>query len=167
MTSRPVTGSTSATSYPGNGRPIDPGLSGWPGVLPICAVVSVCPKPSRIRMPSAASTCSMTSGLSGSPAPTISRSANVPAYAARSAWIIIRYTVGGAQKVVTRSSRTISSRAAASNRAWLTMRIVAAAFHGANRQDQACLAQPGEEMFRCTSPGRSPIQYIVARCPTG
>ena len=31
------------TSYPGSGRPIDPGRTVWPGVLPICAVVSVCP----------------------------------------------------------------------------------------------------------------------------
>lgn len=47
------------------------------------------------------------------------------------------------------------------------MKTVASAFHGAKRFDQACLAQPGEEMFRCTSPGLSPIQYIVAKCPTG
>ncbi|WP_244216692.1 formate dehydrogenase accessory sulfurtransferase FdhD, partial [Streptomyces xinghaiensis] len=30
-----------------------------------------------------------------------------------------------------------------------------------------CLAQPGEEMLRWASPGRSPIQYMVARWPTG
>ncbi|CAM5435387.1 hypothetical protein SHIRM173S_00774 [Streptomyces hirsutus] len=48
-----------------------------------------------------------------------------------------------------------------------SMALVASAFHGAKRLDQACLAQPGEEMFRCTSPGVSPIQYMVARCPTG
>ena len=47
------------------------------------------------------------------------------------------------------------------------MRIVAEAFHGAKKLDQACLAQPGEEMFRCTSPGWMPIQYIVDRWPTG
>src|SRR3954452_6272673 len=47
------------------------------------------------------------------------------------------------------------------------MKTVASAFHGANRLDQACLAQPGEEMFRCTSPGLRPIQYMVARCPIG
>src|ERR1044072_668624 len=47
------------------------------------------------------------------------------------------------------------------------MKTVASAFQGANRLDQACLAQPGEEMFRCTSPGLRPIQYMVARCPTG
>src|SRR5689334_25437291 len=47
------------------------------------------------------------------------------------------------------------------------MKTVASAFHGAKRLDQACLAQPGEEMFRCTSPGLSPIQYMVARCPIG
>lgn len=44
---------------------------------------------------------------------------------------------------------------------------MASAFHGAKRLDQACLAQPGEEMLRWTSPGRSPVQYMVARWPTG
>ena len=47
------------------------------------------------------------------------------------------------------------------------MKIVASAIHGANTLDHACLAQPGEEMLRCTSPGLSPIQYIVDRWPTG
>ena len=47
------------------------------------------------------------------------------------------------------------------------MKTVASAFHGAKRFDQACLAQPGEEMFRWTSPGLRPIQYIVDRWPTG
>jgi len=32
------------------------------------------------------------------------------------------------------------------------------AFLGAKKQLQACLAQPGDEMFRCTSPGCSPNQ---------
>ncbi len=41
------------------------------------------------------------------------------------------------------------------------------AFHGANRLLHACLAQPGEEMFRWTSPGWLPIQYIVDRWPIG
>ena len=31
----------------------------------------------------------------------------------------------------------------------------------------ACLAQPGEETLRCTSPGCRPIQYMVDRCPIG
>ncbi len=47
------------------------------------------------------------------------------------------------------------------------MKTVASAFHGAKRFDQACLAQPGEEMLRCTSPGLRPIQYMVARWPIG
>ena len=34
--------------------------------------------------------------------------------------------------------------------------MVAPAFQGANTLDQACLAQPGEEMLRCASPGLSP-----------
>jgi hypothetical protein len=59
------------------------------------------------------------------------------------------------------------SSAAASKRGWFTTRIVASAFHGAKKDDHACLAHPGEEMLRCTSPGCRPIQYIVDRCPTG
>src|SRR2546429_7882023 len=47
------------------------------------------------------------------------------------------------------------------------MKTVASAFHGANRFDQACLAQPGEEMVRCTPPGLRPIQYGVAGWPIG
>ena len=47
------------------------------------------------------------------------------------------------------------------------MNTQAPAFHGAKTLLQACLAQPGEEMLRCTSPGRRPIQYIVDRWPTG
>src|SRR4051794_30994398 len=47
------------------------------------------------------------------------------------------------------------------------MNTQACAFHGAKTLLQACLAQPGDEMFRCTSPGCRPIQYIVERCPTG
>ena len=47
------------------------------------------------------------------------------------------------------------------------MKIVASAIHGAKNEDQACLAQPGLEMLRWTSPGRRPIQYIVERWPTG
>ena len=88
------------TSYPGNGRPMDPARTTCPGVLPTCAVVSVWPKPSRTVIPQALRTCSITSGFSGSPAATHSRSAEVPA-AARSAWMSIRHTVGGAQNVLT------------------------------------------------------------------
>src|SRR5919107_3059684 len=47
------------------------------------------------------------------------------------------------------------------------MNTHACAFHGAKTLLHACLAQPGDEMLRWTSPGRSPIQYIVDRCPTG
>src|SRR3954454_25088605 len=47
------------------------------------------------------------------------------------------------------------------------MNTHACAFHGAKTLLHACLAQPGDEMLRCTSPGRRPIQYIVDRCPTG
>ena len=60
-------------------------------------------------MPQARSTCSMTSGLSGSPAPTSSRSGSFQA--ARSSWIIMRQTVGGAHSEVT-PQRWITSNAA-------------------------------------------------------
>src|SRR6202012_1481703 len=105
---------------------------------------------------------SMTSGLSGSPAATHSRRAEVSA-ADRPAWISMRHTVGGAQNGVTPQSPSAASRPGALNRSWFKIRIVACAFHGANRLDHACLAQPGEEMFRCTSPGLMPIQYMVDR----
>src|SRR5579863_1820848 len=115
--------------------------------------------------PQAFCTCSMTSGLSGSPAPTNSLIDIFQAL--RSSWINIRHTVGGAQNVVTRQRAIVSSRLRALKRRWLTMKIVASAVHGEKKQLHACLAQPGDEMFRCTSPGRRPIQYIVDRCPTG
>ena len=57
----------------------------------------------------------MTSGLSGSPAPRQSRSA-LTSQAARSDWISIRHTVGGAQNVVTCSSVSTWSRLSAENR---------------------------------------------------
>ena len=56
----------------------------------------------------------MTSGLSGSPAPTTSRSCVFTE--PRSAWISIRHTVGGAQKVVTSWVAITFSSAAASKR---------------------------------------------------
>ena len=58
----------------------------------------------------------MTSGLSGSPAPSSSRSAPRPSLPPRSAWMSMRQTVGGAQNVVTPCVRSCSSSAAASNR---------------------------------------------------
>ena len=45
--------------------------------------------------------------------------------------------------------------------------IVAPAFQGANTLDQACFAQPGEEMLRWTSPGLRPSPYMVDRWPIG
>jgi hypothetical protein len=85
----------------------------------------------------------------------------------RSSWISIRHTVGGAQKLVTSHRSSTSSSAGAANRVKLKISTQAPAFHGANTLLHACLAQPGEETFRWMSPGRSPIQYIVDRCPTG
>jgi hypothetical protein len=79
----------------------------------------------------------------------------------------IRQTVGGAQNEVTSRPRSCPSSAAASKRRTLWTTTVASAIHGAKKQDHACLAHPGDEMFRCTSPGCSPSQYIVDRCPTG
>src|SRR6476620_1010707 len=107
----------------------------------------------------------MTSGFSGSPAPTTSRSD--PGPPDRSALISIRHTVGGAQKLVTSFSRSTSSRSPASKRAYDSTTIVASEIHGAKKHDQSCLAQPGLERFRCLSPGRRPIQKAVERCPTG
>ena len=107
----------------------------------------------------------MTSGLSGSPALTNSRIGTC--HWDRSCWTSIRHTVGGAHSVVAPHRTSVSSRAGAENRPPSCTSTVAPAFHGANRQDQACLAQPGEDTLRCTSPGCSPIQYIVDRCPTG
>src|SRR5579859_6359874 len=160
------TGSTSTTEYPGSGRPIEPSRTCCPGVLPTCAVVSVCPNPSRTVIPQALRTCSITSGFSGSPAATHSRSEDTEAEP-RSACSSIRHTVGGAQNVVTWQDPKAESNPAAENLPWFSTRIVAPAFHGAYTLLQACLAQPGEDRFRCTSPGWIPIQYMVDRCPTG
>ena len=77
-------------------------------------VVSVWPKPSRIVTPQCFFTWSMTSGLSGSPAPIASRSTLAPPE--RSAWMSIRQTVGGAQKVVTPARRICAISAIASKR---------------------------------------------------
>jgi hypothetical protein len=82
--------------------------------LPIWQVVSDWPKPSRMRMPQARSTCSMTSGLSGSPAPTSSRSGGCQA--ARSSLIIMRQTVGGAHSEVTPQRTMVSRQARAEKR---------------------------------------------------
>src|SRR5579862_9813298 len=109
--------------------------------------------------PQAALTWSITSGLSGSPAPQTSRSDILKL--ARSSWMNRRHTVGGAHNVVTPQRPMVAKRAFASKRGWFTMKIVAPAFHGAKKQLQACLAQPGEEMLRWMSPGCKPIQYMV------
>ena len=86
----------------------------------------------------------------------------------RSSWMNMRHTVGGAHSVVTLLARDrVQHAARVETRPWLAMNTAAPAFQGAKKQLQACLAQPGEETFRCTSPGCSPSQYIVDRCPTG
>src|SRR5712672_3656139 len=107
----------------------------------------------------------MTSGLSGSPAPQTSRSETLKV--ASFSWMNSRHTVGGAHSVVTPQRPTVASNALASKRGWLTTNTVAPAFQGANKQLQACLAQPGEEIFRWTSPGCRPSQNIVDSAPTG
>ena len=91
-----------------------PGLTGWPGELDTASVVSVWPKPSRTVAPQPFSTCSMTSGLSGSPAPTtlVGGFCRPP----RSDWISMRHTVGGAQKLVTPHRSMWCMSAAGSNR---------------------------------------------------
>jgi hypothetical protein len=103
----------------------------------------------------------MTSGFSGSPAATASRSDT--RRAARSSSTSMRHTVGGAHRVVIGSDASRSSVRAAEKRAVACTNTVAAAFHGANTLLHACFAQPGELMFQCTSPGRRPTQYMVVR----
>ena len=84
---------------PGSGRPIEPMTTFWPGVFATCRVVSVMPKPSRIVVPHALCTWSITSALSGSPAEMVLVGGVVSC--ARSALMSMRHTVGGAQKLVT------------------------------------------------------------------
>lgn len=93
---------------------MEPGVSGRPGKLPMARLISVCPYPSRTVTPQAALTRSMTSGLSGSPAPTASRG-GVRSWV-RSAWMSMRQTVGGAQKLVTPAPSISAIRRAASKR---------------------------------------------------
>src|SRR6267142_5165334 len=115
--------------------------------------------------PHAVRTWSITSGLSGSPAPQTSRKLILKAESF--SWMNSRHTVGGAQRVVTPQRPMVASNALASKRGWLTTNTVAPAFQGAKKQLQACLAQPGEEIFRCTSPGCNPSQNMVESPPTG
>src|SRR5947209_4982496 len=96
--------------------------------------------------PHAARTCSITSGLSGSPALASSRSRTFQSLS-RSV-ISMRHTVGGAQKVVTPQPVIASSSPRALKRDWLITNTVASAFHGAKKQLQACLAQPGEDKLQ-------------------
>ena len=90
--------SSSAIRYPGMGRPIEPGLMSWPGELPTWAVVSVWPYPSRMVVPQPWRTFSITSGLSGSPAESASRTRTL--WRVRSSRMSMRHTVGGAHMVV-------------------------------------------------------------------
>src|ERR1700748_1280087 len=115
--------------------------------------------------PHAAFTWSITSGLSGSPAPQTSRKLTLKL--ASCSWMKSRHTVGGAQSVVTSQRPIVASNPLASKRGWLTTNTVAPAFHGAKKQLHACLAHPGEEMLRWTSPGCKPNQNIVDNAPTG
>src|ERR1700723_2116173 len=115
--------------------------------------------------PHAACTCSITSGLSGSPAPQTSRKLTLKLDSF--SWMNSRHTVGGAHSVVTPQRPMVASNPLASKRGWLTTNTVAPAFHGANKQLQACLAHPGEEMLRWISPGCKPSQYIGDNAPTG
>ena len=78
---------------------MEPSFNAMPGGLPICAVVSVWPKKSRMVRPHASRTCSMISGFSGSPAPATSRKDVRRDF--MSSCTNIRQTVGGAQSVVT------------------------------------------------------------------
>ena len=80
-------------------------------------------------MPQCRRTCSITSGFSGSPAASASRSGTCQR--PRSSWISIRHTVGGAQNVVTPQRTIWSSSAGASKRAKLKTITHASASHGA------------------------------------
>src|SRR5258708_7313597 len=100
----------------------------------------------------------MTSGLSGSPAELASRI--LTGHCVRSCWIRWRQTVGGAQKVVI-SCATRSLSVARASKRLLSATIAAPAFQGAKKLDQACLAQPGEEILRWRSPGFKPSPNIV------
>ena len=104
----------STGSNPGIAMPIEPGFIACPGGLPICRVVSVWPKPSRMETPHSRSTIAMTSGLSGSPAPSALAGGTASVF--RSAWMSMRHTVGGAQKLVTPTRSMTPMREAASKR---------------------------------------------------
>ena len=144
---------------------MEPAFTFSPGVFATTAVVSVCPYPSRMVRPQLSSTFRTTSGFSGSPALTTSR--NFTAYLRKSSLTSILQAVGGAQRVVTPKRTNRSSVLEGLNRVSFVARMHAPAFHGAKNELQACFAQPGELMFQCRSPGLMPIQYIVARWPTG
>ena len=107
----------------------------------------------------------MTSGFSGSPAPTHSRSVRCR-----------RGQVGLDQHPPDRRRRAQRGDPAAADGVEQSRRgepLVAQDERGrpgVPRREHvlhACFAQPGEEMFRCTSPGCRPIQYMVDRCPAG
>src|ERR1700761_541912 len=115
--------------------------------------------------PQASLTWSITSGLSGSPAPQTSR--NDTLKLASFSWMNSRHTVGGAHSVVTPQRPMGASNPLASKRGWLTTNTEAPAFQGANKKPPAGWQPPGEEMFRSTPPGASPSEYIVERPPTG
>ncbi len=70
----------------------------------------------------------MTSGLRGSPAASASRGG--VARRVRSAWMSMRHTVGGAQKVWTPQRTISSSRRSGEKRSWRTTSTVASAFQG-------------------------------------
>ena len=102
-------------------------------------------------MPQASRTRSMTSGFSGSPAPTISRSCGTPG-----AKVLEDEHPPHRRRRAQRGDAC--ARRARRARAWLRSarsrrtKMVAPAFHGAKKLLQACFAQPGELMFQCTSP---------------
>ena len=93
---------------------MEPGTISWPGELPTMSVVSVWPKPSRMSVPHSARTREMTSGLSGSPADMVF--CGGVGSRLRSAWMSMRHTVGGAQKLVTPTRSMVFMSAAASKR---------------------------------------------------
>ena len=152
----------------GHGRPIEPGTTSWPGELPTCSGgLGLAEAVADGQAPGPSRTCSITSGFSGSPAPTISRSGQPVAPRAQ---VLLD------EHPPDRRRRAERGRPGRGHRLQQPGRVEAGLVDhedrrlGVPRREEelhACLAQPGEEMLRCTSPGRRPIQYIVDRWPTG
>ena len=144
---------------------MEPGFSGWPGELATWTAVSVWPKPSRIVTPQARRTCSMTSGFSGSPAATTSRG-RVRSWE-RSAWISIRHTVGGAQKLVTGRAVHLRHQPGRVEAGVVVDEDGGLGVPGREEVGPGVLGPAGRGDVQVHVARLRPIQYIVARWPIG